>query len=510
MIFSFADEILFCQEEYEFNLPAPGIMEVEIVATDAAIEDEHALPVIIEDALAQDVQFETINGDLGLQHAEPPASQVQAQVQVQVQVQPPPQQQQPLYDMDLERMHMDLYKGKYLTTQNFLDDIHKIVHNAASRVHEDLDRFHKAQAMLTAAEVSMQEFDPQFKLECQRMAERERKRREERKKAKGKSSTSEAGQNGTYAPGTRRSARHTGQQPEMTITDPLQLERRLKRARSGDRPSGSPESSDENKAEGSKTPMQPKKRLRTIVSDDDELDILGPTASVRSRTPAVRFAEDGQEHQDELPVIQEPQQSTTQPSTDPSSVDAPSDDMNIDSPAPRRSGFDPFLLNPLPPEEDMMRSTSLAPLLNGISGHSPASHPSPQQNGVPQTPVPSLPARQRSRTPTVERPPDPDVLPVIPPREPTRSPTPLPDFHVDEGLLHNLQFQLKMETSQLTVEQLEQLRAMCLSSIWHHRTEWDRDRLVQELTDVLNTFLKDCLAGTSEVVPESPPVGLAC
>lgn len=477
-------------------------MEVEIVATNATIEDEHAVVEVIEDAPApaQEVPMEAINGTDPELHAEPPASQLQAQAQLQVQ--PPIQfQPPPLYDMDLERMHMDLYKGKYLTTQDFLDDIHKIVHNAASRIHQDHDRFHKAQAMLTAAEVSMQEFDPQFKLECQRMAERERKRRDERKKAKGKHPTSEAGQNGTYAPGTRRSARHTGQQPEMSITDPLQLERRLKRARSGDRPSGSPESSEENKAEGSGTPRQPKKRLRTIHSDD-ELDLLVPASSQRSKTPTVRFADAGQTHGDELPVI-------PQPSTDPSSVDAPSDAMTIDSPAPRRSGFDPFLLNPLPPEEDMMRSASLAPLLNGTTsssgGHDLTSHPSPQQNDNPQTPVTSQPAHRSSRTPSVQPLPEPDMLPVIPPlREPTRSPTPLPNFHVNEASLLNLQFQLKTKTSHFPVEQLEQLRATCLSSIWHHRAEWDRDCLVQELLDVLDKFLEDCSAGMSEVAPASP------
>lgn len=510
--FTSADEILFCQEEYEFELPAPEIMEMEIIATNVTVEDEHAVVEVIENAPApaQDAQIEATNGiHPELQHAEPPAPQLQAQAQLQYK---PPSQPQlaPLYDMDLERMHMDLYKGKYLTPQHFLGDIRKIAHNAAARVSEDVDRLHKAQAMLIAAEVSMQEFDAQFKLECQRMAERERKRRDERKKAKGKNSGADVGQNGTYAPGTRRSARHTGQQPEMSITDPLQLERRLKRARSGDRPSGSPESSEENKAEGSGTPRQPKKRLRTILSDDDEhdpIDLLGPTTSQQPKTPTVRFVDDGRAHQDELPVIPEPHQPPIQPPTNASSVSAPSDAMVIDSPVPRRSGFDPFLLNPLPLEEDVMRSATLAPLTNGITSSSddhnaPLQSPS-QQNGYPHTPM--RPAHPPSRTPTVQPPPDTDALPEIPPpREPTRSPTPLPDFHVDEESLLNLQYQLKARTSQLSVEQLEQLRATCLSSVWHHRTEWDRNHLIQELLDVLNAFLEDCLVGMSHTTPASP------
>lgn len=511
MIFIFADEILVSQEEYEFALPVPGVTEVEIVATNVTIEDERAVVEVIEDAPSplRDVQTETINGT----HPEPQHTelqcQLQAQAQAQVQAQPLTQPQPPLlYDMDLERMHMDLHKGKYLTPQDFLDDIRKIVHNAAARMNEDPERLHKAQAMLIATEVSMQEFDPQFRLECQRMAERERKRREERKKAKEKNSASDVGQNGTYAPGTRRSARHTGQQPEISITDPLQLERRLKRARSDDRPSGSPESSEENRVEGGGTPRQPKKRPRTILSDD-ELDVLGPTASQQSKAQMVRFAhDDGRMHQDELPVAPEPHQSAAQLPANLSSFDVPPDAMVIDSSTPRRSGFDPSLLNPLPPEEDMMRSAKLAPLLNGItsgpSGHNASLDSSPQQNGCPQTPVQTHSAEQPSQTPTVQ-PPDTDVLPVIPPpREPTRSPTPLPDFHMNEQSLLDLQHQLKTRTSQLSVEQLEQLRATCLDSVWHHRTEWDRDPLVQELLHVLNAFLEDCSVG---IMSDAAPPG---
>ncbi|KAJ7784730.1 hypothetical protein B0H16DRAFT_1709422 [Mycena metata] len=39
----------------------------------------------------------------------------------------PAQRRAELYDMDLERMHTQLYKGRYLTPQDFLDDVGKIV-----------------------------------------------------------------------------------------------------------------------------------------------------------------------------------------------------------------------------------------------------------------------------------------------------------------------------------------------------------------------------------------------
>ena len=91
-----------------------------------------------------------------------------------------------MHKMDLERVHVELYNSKYLTPAEFLEDIVKIVHNADVRIQEDPDRLLRAQAMLTAAEVSINDFDPSFRLECQRMAVRERRRREEYRKNKEK------------------------------------------------------------------------------------------------------------------------------------------------------------------------------------------------------------------------------------------------------------------------------------------------------------------------------------
>jgi hypothetical protein len=71
-------------------------------------------------------------------------------------------------------MHAELYKKWYPTLQDFLDDVAKMVHNADVRSHKDLARLYKAQAMLTAAQVRIQEFDSQLKVECERVAVRER------------------------------------------------------------------------------------------------------------------------------------------------------------------------------------------------------------------------------------------------------------------------------------------------------------------------------------------------
>ncbi|KAH7881853.1 AAA-domain-containing protein [Phlebopus sp. FC_14] len=486
-------------EEYNFDPVPPVVTEVEIVSTDVTFQDVNGVVEVIEESR---VTQEAPNGDVNApqpdaEPAEPSSHQTQAQVQLPA---PPPPQMPPLFDMDLERMHLDLYKDKYLTVQDFLDDIVKIVHNANVHIRQDSDRLYKAQAMLTAAEVSLQEFDPHFRVECQRMAERERKRREERRKEKGKGRADDLGQNdGAYAPGTRRSARHNGQQPEMTITDPLQLERRLKRARSGERTSGSPESG-EDKQEGG-TPRQPK-RLRTVPDDEDDehdpIDLLGPTSSQQTRVATVRFADDGQPDQAGPAAAAEPQPTINGPS---------SDAMVVDAPAPRRSGFDPSLLNPILPEEN--RSTpfvSIPHLLNGVvpsRNHTPALSPLPAQHAEFQPASAYSPPRTPVRTGEVPLP-GADLMPIVsPPREPTRSPTPLPDFVVDEALLGRLQYELKTRTSSLSVELLEQLRATCLGCIWRHRTEWNRDALVNELLNVLQEFLDDFAAGV-ESRPSSP------
>jgi hypothetical protein len=91
---------------------------------------------------------------------------------------------------------------------------------------------------------------------------------------------------------------------------------------------------------------------------------------------------------------------------------------------------------------------------------------------------------------------------VVPPVEIERTPSPLPDFHVDEHLLSTLQHDLCSRTAQLSVELLEQLRAAALGCIWRHRTDWDRDELIREMKDTLKEFLDDFTAGGDD--PDSP------
>ena len=441
------------------------------------------------------------------------------------------QQSPPLFDMDLERMHSELFKGRYLTTQDFMDDIAKIVHNANIRANEDMDRLYKAHAMLTATQVSIQEFDPQFRLECERMATRERQRREEKKKEKGK----EKDQPPPVM--IRRSARANGLQPELPITDPVKLERRLKRQRG----EGDANGGDSHTSEGEAAPTleiedsRDAKRSRIIDEGDDDcdpLDTLNQTPGSEFRSHIVRFATHPIEPMAPLITIAEhDEQQSNQLSLPPGSpssqnevnyVHAIVEEMTVDPSPQRHSGFDPSLLNPIHPTEvpsfllPRPSDTNLNLPSMSVDPSDPfvcqphhrhnclADLPQQIQSsafirtlGTASTPMQlsSIPpsartSRQPSPLPgaagTSEQP---ELMPMVV----ERSPTPLPDFHVSSTLVDELRFVLKEKTAELTVEQLEQLRATSLGTIWQFRKEWDRDELVRKLLKDSKDFIGDIL-----------------
>ncbi|KAJ6579592.1 AAA-domain-containing protein [Mycena vulgaris] len=439
---------------------------------------------------------------------------------------PPVQHRPELYDMDLERMHTQLYKGRYLTPQDFLDDVGKIVHNAAVRQAEDLDRLYKAQAMFTATQVSIHEFDPQLRVECERMAVRERARREEARaavvaanamtngKGKGKEKDNGGGSgngsgngSGTEGPpGARRSARHNGLQPEHAITDPVQLERRLKRQRSDGAATDS-HGSDEDGAEGRDAKRSKMAAATAADYDDDPLNIISPP-----RPTAVRFAGDLLQAMD----FAQPLHNPIDPAIDPALYPAEpnpyaSDAMAVDSPPSQRpSGFDAFLLNPLNPVNSYPSSAAAAnddPFLAGPSNSGQPYAPSPNAGSIPinsllhapdsavpgASAAPSPSHRPKSLEPEPE--PVPPPIPIIVERTPT---PPLPDFHIDDARVAELESALRDRTAALTIEQLEQLRATCLATVWRHRTEWDRTPAVRELQDLVGEFVDQVGADDSD------------
>ncbi|KAJ7618497.1 AAA-domain-containing protein [Roridomyces roridus] len=462
----------------------------EYVFDDRVGSMDHPMQVHFEDAAIAVEAQPAPNGTINIMDEDPPQvnGHINGIAPAPAPVDPPAPPAPPrpeLYDMDLEQMHMQLYKGRYLTPQDFLDDVGKMVHNAAVRQVEDPERLWKAQAMFTATQVSIHEFDPQLKVECERMAVRERARREEARLAvdkanevigKGKEKETDngggngSGSEGGGSTGTRRSARHNGLQPELTITDPVQLERRLKRQRSEGGATDS-HGSDEDGPEGREAKRS---RMAAAAAAADEMGD-DPLNIAPTRPAAVRFATP-QPIEMMQPLDPVPQPLVIDPAIDPalsSNVDA----MVVDDPPTQRpSGFDPFLLNPLPSPN--------APNDPFAAGASDAG-PSMPIHSLLQTPT--EPPATASPTP---RPKSLEPEPVPPPPIIERTPTPpLPDFIIDDELVLQLESMLCDLTISLTVEQLEQLRATCLATVWRHRTSWERNPALRELQELVQEFV---------------------
>ncbi|KAG8730893.1 hypothetical protein FRC11_005564 [Ceratobasidium sp. 423] len=323
-----------------------------------------------------------------------------------------------IYDMDLEKMHFKLYYVGYLTGEEFLQDVQQIVRNAEviSAIDNDSDRLFKVKQMANAARMLLNGWEPQFKLECERMAVRETQRRAERKKtraaekaakakekeaeqkkAEGKRSGSDEPPSHSY--GTRRATRHNGVQPEV-VEDPVDIERRLKRQRSeAARGSAEPASAGSGPDVDMEDPDRAAKRARTTPMPDGSPIDVPPTVGLSA--PAT-----------EMP--QTPAEATPVPSTEETAQPAEANLMSLDVP------------------------------------QEPATVPVPE--------------------------PEPEV--------------PLPTFHIDESRLQALSEHLVHSTSALKVEQLEQLRALCLNCVWCHRSEWDRDAMVGKMMEIVTDFVQ--------------------
>jgi hypothetical protein len=420
---------------------------------------------------------------------------------------PPAVERQPevpkLFHMDLERMHVELHKNRYLTPHAFLDDVGKMVHNAVVCQSEDLERLHRAQAMYTATEVSMQDFDPQFRAECERMAERERQRRaarrKEREKAKAQRFQETDAGSETYAPGTRRSARHNGQEPEIPITDVTKLERaaRLKRQRSTGPSTGSQASGDEI-SDGRNA-----KRSRVNNEEDVSMNtnLPEPCSTQQVSTAASTV------------YLSCPQPQPTRDSVDPDGNGGRLPDV---PPSAMGGGFDPSLLNPAPSHsEEAPYHPFFTPSGTPVSA---APDPMPVDAQAPRSPSPVLPPPESAQSselpptsePLVSNAGAPTPIPPTTGESPAPAPpapegnfeaievdrelTPLPDFHFDQNALTRLGDGFRDTTDLLNVEQLEQLRASCLGCIWAHRSDWDRDSLILELGKILGDFVEEVRA----------------
>lgn len=146
----------------------------------------------------------------------------------------------PIWTMNLERMQRRLYYNGYLTVQDFMDDLAKIVSNAEEAREVDTERVVRAHQMRNLAVVLLDQYiDPNFRMECERMSQRQLAREQEKQKAEddAKRAIEEAAVSGRALPpprpsGERASARVQGEEPEhQHPVDVVAIERSGKRSR---------------------------------------------------------------------------------------------------------------------------------------------------------------------------------------------------------------------------------------------------------------------------------------
>lgn len=421
------------------------------------------------------------------------------------------------YNMDLDVMHNNLYQDQYLCLEEFMADIVKIAHNAevAHRLmRTEPDRLHKAQALVTAAQVHYHDFDPNFRAECAKMAERMKKRREEERKKEEERLAEEKRKEGEYAPGTRRSNRANGLAPELGITDIGKVERSLKRLRSSE-----PGSSKEDGGHDDDNRSNKRSRL-----SEDDTDQQGQGVNVDGGNNGMPVQEgDTPQPQVLAPATPSPPLEYGQPSLmnnvhPPASTDAL---PVLPDTAPLQSSMSlSSLLNAEVPFAQVQTNNQNYPMMNGgfsfqqsASGQVPLFPPT-LPLGTPQIPsgqqflnpselspilvppimpIPTFPTTNQAEmvTPT-------SALPIVEsqplavnPPSPERTPTPPPDFIVDESLMDKLRTALVHDTSMLEVEQLEQLRASALDTIWRARSTWNRTALMNDLLALVYEFVQD-------------------
>lgn len=436
---------------------------------------------------------------------------------------------QPYHNVDLDSMHMDLYKGFYHTPDDFLADILRIQANAEinALLENDAEAPVKAGQMLNHSKVMIdQTFDVQFKTDCarmaERMAEREKNRPEGEKKGKGKgkgkavvsereaiAAAAAAGGGGRYGTRSRGIAARVETDGPVELPDIGALERGLKRSRR--------EGEDSHAEDEGPAPAKKAKGVDGIEDDDDargeDDEDAQPVAStsqlngIHAAGPSTNGFEDSFNHVP-LPAL-----------TLTNSLLPDSFPLGHQLAPPMPVGGNPDLddmefagpLDDLPPLPDL-NSLPLSSLQGGLFPstsslaipHLPEAGPSTNvhfaENATlvePEAEVAVATAVERESTPANPTSDGGAPIPDPAPREPSPiivdppTPEPLPDFVLSPLGLESLVRELGEETDGLNVDQLEQLRAACYDIIWRGRKEWERDGMVDEIRELAREFVEE-------------------
>ncbi len=121
------------------------------------------------------------------------------------------------------------------------------------------------------------------------------------------------------------------------------------------------------------------------------------------------------------------------------------------------------------------------------------------RTGTIDTLIPSIPINTPSRALPQQTT---TTIPPVPPATiPSPRPAPLPTyppFILPSEFVAGLAADLKHTTSQLNVDQLEQLRARCFDRIWRRRGDWDRRELAVEIEEVVRGYVEEAEKAAEE------------
>ncbi|KWU46723.1 AAA-domain-containing protein, partial [Rhodotorula sp. JG-1b] len=339
---------------------------------------------------------------------------------------------QPYHNVDLDTMASDLYKGYYYTPDDFLQDILRIQANAeVNKIMEnDAEAPIRAGQMVNHVKVMLdQTFDAASRAECEKMAERMR----EKDKA--------APRKDPFKPRLSRG----GKEGEE--------------AGSGDDDRGAAAEEDEQaEAESS---AQAERGCGT------KRDRAGSAADAEGEH------DDGDDHH-----------GAGSPKKQRMDVDGPADLHPQPAAVELSNGQAVASTGSAAPFASALASQaqpSFASILNPTSSVAGVAVVAPMAVASASIDAPSSALSGPAPEPEPERSPTPMEATPPPPRP----------FVVPSDAVDALRTFLVSGTDDLTVDQLEQLRAACFDIVWRGRSEWDRSAVIGELDELAHDFVDE-------------------
>ncbi|KAK4055288.1 TAT-binding protein-like protein 7, AAA ATPase [Microbotryomycetes sp. JL201] len=372
---------------------------------------------------------------------------------------------QPYFNVDLDTMHNDLYKGYYFTPEDFLADVLRIQANVEVNaiLEHDTEAPVRAGQMINHARVMIdQSFDANFRAECVRVRERAEERENK------------------LPPGAKGKLRKIKSKGPVPAGDDLYAYASAAAAAGGKGLMGTIKKSTENgeeQAEGGRgaEPDRLAKRVR-IQMDEEKANDTDEAPPKRAKSEhggastsngmRVNFVLNGAPAQP-AGAFAAPMQVGA----------APEDVIGLEMP-------------PLPSLPDAVAPAALTPHLSSTVGASTSASESLLSTARQATPrlgtsdaAGSRPLSQSAAAASSS----PAAVSDAP--MPPATPDPLPEFVVPSPELTRLARMLKEDTADLTVDELEQMRAACFDVVWRGRKEWNRSQVVQQVSELVTEFV---------------------